>query len=239
MCRVQSGGMVGCGGPVSAGPAGCVPEDAWLFEEIGILIRGMVLGVMIAAPVGPIGLLCIRRTVERGLPAGLSTGLGAALADTMFSAVAAFGVTAILEMITGYEMQLKLVGGLFLLGVALHSFLRTPKPPAQTQVATDLWHAAVSGFGLTISNPITILGIMALVIGFGGSLDGIQAATLVCGIMIGSGIWWGVLCGGVSLIRHHFTVRTVGYINKGTAVALAGFGLWVLASIFWGGTQPL
>jgi threonine/homoserine/homoserine lactone efflux protein len=129
-----------------------------LLDDIGIFWRGVVLGVIIAAPVGPIGLLCIRRSLERGLATGLATGLGAALADAFFSGIAAFGITAVIDMITANLPLLQVVGGIFLLIVAGHSLTREPKPLATEPVAGNLPAAAFSGLFLTATNPVTILG---------------------------------------------------------------------------------
>jgi threonine/homoserine/homoserine lactone efflux protein len=100
-----------------------------LFEEIGVLYRGLVLGIMIAAPVGPIGLLCMRRTLQRGFTIGFATGLGAACADTLFGAVAALGVTAILEFMHHYDLYIRMIGGLALLFGAWHAWHDHPTPP--------------------------------------------------------------------------------------------------------------
>lgn len=203
-------------------------------QEVGLFFQGIILGVVIAAPVGPIGLLCISRTVERGLATGLATGLGAAIADAAFSAVAAFGVTAVIENLLGHQTQLKLVGGLFLLGVAVHSFLKAPVAAAEAPEARNLPAAVASGLFLTATNPVTIMGITALVVGFGGGLGSAQAATLVGGIFVGSGLWWITLCGGVSLIRHRMTPRAVLGLNRGTGLLIGALGLWSLWSALFG-----
>lgn len=204
-----------------------------MLEELGILWRGIVLGVIIAAPVGPIGLLCIRRTIERGITAGFATGVGAAFADGLFSALAAFGVTVVMDAITGHMVALRLVGGAFLIAVAVHSFLRDPKPLAAVPEAGNLYAATASGFGLTVTNPVTILGIATVVVGFGGTDDTAGAATLVAGIFLGSLAWWGILCGGVSLVRSRVTASTVHWINMGTGVVLGLLGLWAIGGIWW------
>lgn len=201
-----------------------------MLEEMGILWRGMVLGVIIAAPVGPIGLLCIRRSLERGLTAGLATGLGAAIADALFSAIAAFGITAVLDLITGNMLQLQIVGGLFLLGVAIHAFMRDPKPLAAAPEAGNLTAAVATGLLFTITNPVTILGISAVIVGFGNTKGPAQDATLVAGVFLGSLAWWGILCGGVTLLRHRVTGRTVHWINIATGILLAALGLYALLS---------
>lgn len=201
-----------------------------MLEEMGILWRGVVLGVIIAAPVGPIGLLCIRRSLERGLTTGFATGIGAAFADAMFSAVAAFGITAVLDVITGNMLLLQVVGGLFLLAVAVHSFMRDPKPLAEVPVAGNLPAAMLTGFLLTITNPVTILGISAVIVGFGHTKGPTQDATLVAGVFLGSLLWWATLCGGVTLLRRRVTSQTVHWINRGTGGLLAVLGLYALGS---------
>lgn len=205
-----------------------------MLAEFGILVKGVILGVAIAAPVGPIGLLCIRRTVERGIAAGLATGLGAAIADALFSAVAAFGVSAIVEALLGHQVQLKVMGGLFLLGIAVHSWLKEPRAPAVAPEARNLSGAVASGLVLTATNPVTIMGIMALVVGFGSGLAAPQATTLVTGIFLGSALWWTILCGGVSLVRHRFTARTVHWLNRGTGAVIGTLGVWALWSAMFG-----
>jgi threonine/homoserine/homoserine lactone efflux protein len=201
-----------------------------LIEDIGLILKGVVLGLAIAAPVGPIGLLCIRRTVERGVLAGFATGFGAGLVDTLFSAIAAFGITAVTDLILGHEMFLKLAGGLFLLATAAYGLTHTPRPPRKTVEASSLARAVVSGFVLTITNPITIVAILAVVAGFGGALRPSHALALVAGIFVGSTLWWALLSGSVSLLRRRMGERMVLYLNRGTSVALGALGLWALGS---------
>ncbi|KPF81178.1 lysine transporter LysE [alpha proteobacterium AAP38] len=201
-----------------------------LLDDIGIFWRGVVLGVIIAAPVGPIGLLCIRRSLERGLATGLATGLGAALADAFFSGIAAFGITAILNVITQNMPLLQVVGGLFLLVVAGHSLTREPKPLAAEPVAGNLPAAVFSGLFLTATNPVTILGMSTLVVGFSNTRGPVEDGTLVAGIFVGSLLWWMFLCGGVTLLRSRVTGRTVHWINIGTGLILGALGLYTLGS---------
>jgi len=203
-----------------------------LIEELSVLGRGIVLGLAIAAPIGPIGLLCIRRTVERGVVVGVATGLGSAFVDGLFGAIAAFGVSQVIDALMGHVKELRLLGGLFLLGAALHGFLRDPEPMAEEPPARDLAGAVASGVLLTVTNPVTIMGIIAVVVGFGGRLDHQGAATLTVGIFLGSLLWWAILCGGISAVRHKFTPRTVHWINRGTAAVLAAIGAWALVSAF-------
>ena len=198
---------------------------------------------MIAAPVGPVGLLCIRRTLQKGLLIGLFTGLGAALADTIYGAVAAFGVSAILDFIRHYNVLLRLFGGTFLLAVAAHTWRDHPRslPPDENggtveskgslknQIARTL-KAFASGTLITISNPATLFGTLAVVATFGELETQTDAYSLVSGIFTGSALWWTLLSGGVTLIRSRFTDNRMIMVNRITAVALALIALWALAS---------
>lgn len=192
-----------------------------LFEEIGVFYRGLVLGLMIAAPVGPIGLLCIRRSIQKGLMIGFATGLGAACADTLFGAIAALGVSVILEFIQHYNAVIRCFGGTFLLFVAWNTWHDQPKQPKQEVSVSGVVKAIISGFVITMTNPVTIFAILAVVATFGNLQKDHDAVTIVSGIFAGSALWWLLLSGGITLVRGHFTENRVIYINRITAVALA------------------
>src|SRR5690348_1666771 len=124
--------------------------DGWLF------IRGAILGFSIAAPVGPIGVLCIRRTLAEGRVVGLLSGLGAATADACYGSVAAFGLTAISRQLMGHQDALRLVGGIFLLYLGLRTFLATPVQSIKSGQRSHLLGNYLSTLGLTLTNPTTI-----------------------------------------------------------------------------------
>ncbi len=212
-------------------------EPFFLFDEISVFLRGLVLGVVIAAPVGPVGILCIRRTLEKGLAVGFATGVGAALADAIFAAIAAFGVTAALSLLTGAEKEIRLFGGFFLMVMAIRMFLqKIEMGRAGTASVANLIKAFMSGFVITITNPLTIIGILAVIATFAGHLSYVQAATLTGGIFCGSLAWWLMLGGGVFLIRHHFTNNALTWVNRGTAILLLILAIW---AIFTGVTAYL
>lgn len=199
------------------------------FEEVSVFLRGLVLGVVIAAPVGPVGLLCIRRTLQRGLFAGLATGLGAGFADAFFAALAAFGVTAAVETLTGYEKEIRIFGGLFLLIMAVHGLFKKIVIVRESDASVrGLIKAFASGFFITLTNPLTIIGILAVIATFAGHLTYWQAATLTGGIFCGSAAWWLFLSGGVFLIRHHFTDKAITWVNRSTAVLLLVLAAWAI-----------
>ncbi len=201
----------------------------FLFDEVSVFLRGFVLGVVIAAPVGPVGLLCIRRTLEKGMLAGIATGFGAAVADAFFAAIAAFGVTAALSLLTGMEKEIRFFGGFFLMVMAIRMFFKKIEMERSKDItAAGLIKALVTGFIITITNPLTIIGILAVVATFAGHLSYVQAATLTGGIFCGSLAWWILLGGGVFLIRKHFTGTALTWVNRGTAILLLVLASWAI-----------
>ena len=202
-----------------------------MFDEIGVFYRGLVLGLMIAAPVGPIGLLCIRRTLHKGLFIGFITGLGAACADTIFGTIATFSVAGILDFLRHYDHPIRFIGGLFLLIVAWHTWHDPPRQPPQNRIsATGALAALLSGLIITLTNPVTMFAILAVVAAFGGLHKDQDAVAIIAGIFCGSTLWWMILSGGISLLRGHFTENRVMLINRVTASALAVLALWAVVS---------
>ena len=202
-------------------------------EYLTVLVRGILLGIVIAAPVGPIGLLCIRRTLEGDVVMGFATGLGAALADGLFGAIAAFGVQAMTDWLAGHQTTFRLVGGVVMLIIAFKSFTAEPHPrEIKRDIRTALGGFAV-GLGLTLTNPVTIFAFVAIFAGFGlgGELSGNrEAMTLVLGVFLGSALWFLTLSSGVAMVRHMISDNVFRLINRGAAVLLAVFGVYALAS---------
>jgi threonine/homoserine/homoserine lactone efflux protein len=197
--------------------------------SVELLIKGALSGFAIAAPVGPINVLCIRRTLSDGFGRGLASGLGAAAADTMFGALAAFGVASVLSFLTRWEGMLSLAGGLLLLGIGLHSLRRPPGAGAGRVGTAGLASAFFSTFSLTIANPMTILSFLAVFAGIGIGATSLQAASvLVLGVFLGSAAWWLGLSGLVNAIRHTLADRQLAWINRGAAVAILAFGGYAL-----------
>jgi threonine/homoserine/homoserine lactone efflux protein len=213
-----------------------------LLEEVGALYRGLVLGVVIAAPVGPVGLLCIRRTIQKGMMVGLATGLGAACADAIFGAIAVFGVGAILAFIHHYEAVIRLTGGAIVLVSAWHTWRDQPQPPKPREIIARVLNltkrktlkgttsAMISGFVITLTNPLTLFGTLAVVATFGGISEKIEADVMIAGIFSGSALWWLTLSGGVSALRSHFTESRIMTVNRATALVLALLAAWAIYS---------
>lgn len=204
-------------------------------EGLGVLLQGVVLGFAIAAPVGPIGLLCIRRTLQHGPAMGLATGLGAAVADTFYGAVAAFGLQAVIEWMAGHEGLFRLFGGIFMLAVAIKGAVATSRPRPVADGPPDPAGMAANfatGLVLTMGNPLTIMAFVAVLaaFGLGGQLGRFDAATLVAGVFAGSAAWWLLLNSGVAVMRHRITDGWFAAVNRIAAVLLAGCGLYALVT---------
>ena len=204
--------------------------------DTSLLVRGLIIGFSIAAPVGPIGVLCINRTLVQGRPAGLLSGLGAASADAMYGLVAAFGLTAISAFLLDQQDWLKMGGGLFLLFLGLRTLTaRTQNTPEQISPKNrGLLAAYGSTFLLTLANPATILSFVAIYAGLGlagANGDYRQASTLVLGVFVGSAIWWLLLSAGVSLFRSKLNLRRLRWVNRLSGLIIGGFGLLVLLSL--------
>ena len=198
------------------------------------LLRGIILGFSIAAPVGPIGVLCIRRTLAEGRASGLVSGLGAATADAIYGCVAGFGLTFISSFLVNQQRWLRLVGGAFLCYLGIRAFLARPADQAAPAQGSGLIGAYGSTFLLTLTNPMTILSFAAAFGGLGMADTGRDygsAAMLVLGVFIGSTLWWLGLSSIVSLFRTRFDARALRWVNRASGIIIAGFGLFALLSI--------
>lgn len=197
------------------------------------MLKGMLLGFSIAAPVGPIGVLCIRRTLSNGRAAGLVSGLGAATADAIYGTIAAFGVTFISSLLISQQTWLRLIGGVFLCYLGVKSFLSVAVDSTATLQAEGLGGAYLSTFLLTITNPLTILSFAAVFAGLGLSAGGnyASATVLVLGVFLGSALWWFILSGGVSLFRSRFSPQGMHWVNRISGIIITTFGVIALASL--------
>jgi len=205
-------------------------------DLFGLLAQGVVLGFSIAAPVGPIGVLCVRRTLQNGFKSGLASGLGAASADAAYGAIAAAGLTLVADFLARQQTWLGMLGGAFLLFLGVRTF-RSPPPEADggdTQVNT-LGGDYLSTFLLTLSNPITILSFAALFGGLsaqGGAASQGYAFVLVLGVFTGSALWWLTLATGVSLFRSRFNQGMMRWVNRAAGVVIFVFGLVMVWRVF-------
>jgi threonine/homoserine/homoserine lactone efflux protein len=200
--------------------------------EPGYFLQGLLLGFSIAAPVGPIGVLCIRRTLADGRLTGFVSGLGAATADMFYGAVAAFGLTAVREFLVGGQSWLHLLGGLFLLYLGIRTFFTRPaEKAAATETKRGLSTAYLSTLGLTLTNPATIISftfIFASLLPPASVVHGPSSFALVLGVFLGSAAWWLTLSGIVGLLRERFTPVWMVWVNRLAGLIVFGFGLVAL-----------
>lgn len=196
-----------------------------------LFIRGLILGFAIAAPVGPIGLLCIQRTLNEGRAIGLVSGLGAATADAIYGAIAAFGLTLVAGFLVDQQHWLSLAGGVFLCYLGARTILATPAVAGARADATGILGAYGTTLALTLTNPMTILAFVAIFAGAGlaaSAGDHWAALTIVLGVFCGSAAWWLVLSTGVSLLRGSITPPVMVWINRIAGVVIALFGVFML-----------
>ncbi len=197
-----------------------------MFDAI-VFLKALVVGLSVAAPVGPIGLLTIQRTIDRGFRMGLATGLGAAVADATYGTVGALGVTWLIAALAAARVPLALGGAALLLVLAW----RTWRAPLASRAAATTARGVVAAFGgtvlLTLANPATIVSFIAV---FGVLAAGVQGSvsplTMIAGVFLGSAAWWLVLATVVSATRTRFDDTWRRRINIGSALVLAGFALW-------------
>ena len=194
--------------------------------------QGCLVGVSIAAPVGPIGVLCIRRALAGGWSLGLATGLGAAVADALYGTVAALGLGAISEVLLKVSGWVGVLGGLFLCVLGVRTWRSVPSDtPATTSAATDLGTAFFSTLLLTLANPATVLSFAALCAGFGigTRIRGVEIPVWIAGVFAGSAAWWLFLSGTVASLRHAMTPTWMRWVNRLSGGLILGWGLLALS----------
>lgn len=207
--------------------------------DFGIVASGAAIGIAVAAPIGPVNLIVIRRTLRFGTLTGFISGLGAAMGDGVFATIAAFGLTAAMDFVLRFSESLQLVGGIFLLVLGVRTMFAHPHihegPPENVSSALAKIFAAT--FALTITNPATMLGFIAIFGGVAGLTHQGQsyghAATLVGSVMLGSALWWAGLSGFVSLFRQRMNDRLLEIVNRVSGGLIVAFGVAVLARVIY------
>lgn len=192
------------------------------------------MGFSIAAPVGPIGVLCVRRTLAEGRAHGLISGLGAATADAIYGFAAGFGLTFLSNYLISQQSWLRLIGGSFLCIVGVRTFFSKPAKEEASTNGKGFVNAYASTFLLTLSNPMTILSFAAIFAGVGvGTIDKSHATavSLVLGVFLGSTLWWLILSQSVNLFRAKVTSRRLQWINRVSGIILAVFGTIAILSL--------
>lgn len=197
-----------------------------------LVLRGFVIGLSLAAPVGPIGVLTIRRTLAHGRLTGFISGLGTATADGLYGLIGALGLTAVTALLTGNVFWLKLVGGLFLCYLGVQTLRAKPAVnPAQAQSRQGLLGAYVSAFLLTLTNPMTILAFVAIftsLLAGDPQMNGADTGSLiliVVGVFLGSSAWWLILSTVTGLLRNRLNPQSMRWVNIVSGLVIGGFGI--------------
>jgi threonine/homoserine/homoserine lactone efflux protein len=204
-----------------------------------LFLKSLIIGSSIAAPVGPIGVLCIRRTLAHGRISGFVSGLGAATADAIYGSIAAFGLTFISMLLINQGIWLRLVGGIFLLILGFKTFFSNPENnPTQNnnlQPGNSLISDYVTTLFLTLTNPLTIISFAAIFTGLGLNLDVsrsfLDALLMVIGIFLGSCTWWFILSGFTGYFRKKMNTATMVWINRLSGMIISGFGIISLVTL--------
>ena len=202
--------------------------------DVALLLKGGLIGLSIAAPVGPIGVLCIRRTLTDGWRAGLASGLGAATADALYGCVAAFGLTFVSSFLISRQSWLRVIGGLFLCYLGVRSLLARPVAQAAVTRSEGQGAAYASTFVLTLTNPMTILSFAAVFAGLGLAEAGGDYAAgllLVAGVFLGSAAWWLLLSSGIGALRDRFPASGLVWVNRLSGAIIVAFGLVALVGV--------
>ena len=200
--------------------------------SIDLFLKGLIIGFAIAAPVGPIGVLCMRRTLSDGRIAGFVSGLGAATADAFYGCVAGFGLTWISNFLIRQQFGFRLIGGVFLFYLGVKTFISKQPATETASKGNGLIGGYASTFFLTLTNPVTIISFSAVFAGLGlaeAGGDYLSAGLLVWGVFLGSAAWWLALSGGVAFFRDKFTERGLKWVNRIAGSVLTVFGL----AAFW------
>ena len=195
---------------------------------MSLFVKGLIVGFCLAAPVGPIAAICVQRTIAKRWISGVVSGLGAAAADAVYGAVAAFGATIISEFLITEHEWLQRVGGVILLMLGARLLLMRPVERTNGVQNRGLTGDFLSTFVLTLTNPMTFVAFAAIFATMGiGAVHGrpMLTAELVGGVFAGSAAWWIILCAGAFALRRHFDFKRLVFVNRATGVFVIAVGL--------------
>lgn len=197
-----------------------------------LFAKGLLFGFLLAATVGPMWVLCFRRTLAQGALAGFVSGMGIAVADGIYGAIAAFGLTAISGFLLRYSLWIGLAGGAFLVYLGVKILISNPTLNAKEEQKVSHPTAFLSTLGLTLANPPTILAFVAIFAGLGlVASDYATAALVVLGVFLGSASWWVLLAAGAGWLRGRVGAKLFRAINSISGLTILGFAVWQLAAV--------
>ena len=195
-------------------------------DTLLFFFKGVAAGFVIAAPVGPVGIMCVRRTLTRGMAAGYSTGLGASIADALCGIVAAYGISFIADAILEYQFWFRLTGGIVLCVVAMRTFVSNPLERSSNG-SENIFSDFISAFFVTATNPFTLIafGVVFAAIGAGVASEAMEwAQALIVGVFVGAALWWAALAGIASSFRGALSYTGMRWVNRisGSVILISG-----------------
>lgn len=201
--------------------------------EFTFFLKGIFIGFVMAVPVGPIGIMCIRKTLTEGRLRGLIIGLGAATADMLYGCVAAFGLSVISDTLVSQRIWIRLAGGALLLFLGVRTFRAHPSDPKFRIYSSGILRSYLTTFFLTLTNPLTIFVFIAVfaALGFGNGLSYFSAIALVAGVFIGSCLWFLLLSSGVTLFREKLDLLGLRWVNRIAGVLIIISGVIAIVSV--------
>lgn len=208
-----------------------------MLQLIEILLKGILLGLAVSMPLGPIGIILINRTIKRGMLSGFFSGLGLATADTLLAVLAALGFNVILSFINQERFIISVIAGLLIIGIGFKIFLSNPVKDIRNREKANksLWRDYYSVFVLSISNPYTIFIFVAFFSGVhinGNVKPELVPFFLIPGVLIGTISWWFFLSYFVSRFKKNIRLRVIVRVNKVAGIVVIVIGVLVLLSVF-------
>jgi threonine/homoserine/homoserine lactone efflux protein len=203
--------------------------------DLGLFIQGMIIGLTLAVPVGPISLVCIHRTVANGRLHGIVSGLGVATADSFYAAVAFLGLTAVSGLIIGHQSLFRLIAGIVLIFIGIRVFRSIPAAVSPGDGREPYLGDYLSLLAIAIVNPLTIIFFITILPGFGVVAQGttlIAAVPFVTGVFLGSAAWWFSLCGTLGAVRSRMSTENLRQINRISGILITCFGVGLLILLF-------
>jgi threonine/homoserine/homoserine lactone efflux protein len=203
--------------------------------EFSLFIPGIIIGLTLAVPVGPISLVCIHRTVANGRLHGIVSGLGVATADSLYAAVAFLGLTAVSGVIMGHQTLFRLLAGIALILVGIQVFRSIPAAVSEGDGQEPYLQDFLSLSAIAAANPLTIIFFITILPGFGIVAQGttlIAAVPFVAGVFLGSVLWWLILCGSLGSFRSRLGIGSLRQINRVSGILITCFGVGMLVLLF-------
>ncbi len=207
--------------------------------DFSYFIQGIIIGLTLAVPVGPIALICIQRTLTDGRIHGIFSGIGVATADSFYAAVTVLGLTMISGVIVTHQVLFRFLAGIVLIFVGVRVFMSLPSCISTKTVHETYFKDYLSMVGIAIANPLTLVFFLIVLPGFGVVINStafLSAAEFIAGVFFGSTAWWILLCGTIGSMRSRFSVKTLGLINRvsGVLISVCGAGMLVLLAMMMG-----